>query len=204
MIDYTTDIENVKNYYADLLILQYHSKTRARETVKLGAEIYMGDGIVFQLQDVLDIDTAEGAQLDIIGKILDCPRLIPGFEVEKPFFTFEHTGDDYGFSIVGQPSQGYFKSLSFDYSSTYSLPDNDYRLLLKFKAIANRAIASWKELDDLFYNLFGEGIKIINNKDLTITYQIKQSLITDGLLAAIKLNYLEPPIGVGYNIVYVE
>lgn len=204
MADYSKEVEDTKEYYADLLILQYHSKYRARETVKMGVDLYLGDGVVFELQDVLDIDNAEGKQLDIIGKILDCPRLIPGFETDKPFFTFEHTGDDYGFSIVGQPSQGYFKSLNFDYSSMYSLPDNDYRLLLKFKAVANRAIASWKEMDDLFFNIFGDGIKIINNKNLTITYQIKQSLITDGLMAAIKLNYLEPPLGIGYNIVYVE
>ena len=203
-IDYTNQRESVKEHYADLLIMQYHSKYKARETLKLGAEIYMGDGLVFDLQDILDIDVAEGKQLDLIGKILDCPRVIPGFDIDKPFFTFEHTGDDYGFSIVGQPSQGYFKSLSYDYSSMYSLPDNDYRLLLKFKARANRARASWKDLDDIFFDLFGEGIEVVNNKNLTITYRVKQSMITDGLLAAIKLNYLEPPLGIGYNIEYIE
>lgn len=204
MIDYSQDIENVKDYYADLLILQYHSKQRAKETIKMGAEMYLGDGVVFQLQDILDIDTAEGAQLDLIGKILDCPRIIPGFEIDKPFFTFEHTGDDYGFSTVGQPSQGYFKSLSYDYSSMYSLPDNDYRTLLKFKAIANRARASWAGIDEIFNSVFGDSITITNNKNLTITYNILQSAVTDGLLAAIKLNYLEPPLGIGYNINYLQ
>lgn len=61
-----------------MLVLQYRNKPKARETIKIGADIYLGDGVIFQLQDILDIDTAEGPQLDIIGKILDCPRIVQG------------------------------------------------------------------------------------------------------------------------------
>lgn len=201
-IDYTEEIESVKEHYADLLIMQYHSKYKARETVKAGAEMYLGDGVVFQLQDVLDIDEAVGKQLDIIGKILDCPRTIPGLFVDVDFFTFEKE-NALGFSTVGEPSKGYFKDLNYDYRSFYSLLDDDYRTLLKFKAVANRAIASWKELDDLFFNLFGDAIKIINNKDLTITYEIVQSQMTNAIQACIQLGYFEPPLGIGYTIEYV-
>lgn len=88
MPDYTQDIQDVKTYYADLLILQYRNKPKARETIKIGADIYLGDGVIFQLQDILDIDKAEGAQLDIIGKILDCPRVVQGIYNDMIFSSF--------------------------------------------------------------------------------------------------------------------
>ena len=196
------DIDDIKEHYADLLIMQYHSQYKARETVKDGVDIYTGDGVLLDLMNTLDIDTAEGYQLDLIGKILDCPRIVPGLTTDVEFFSFEKE-NALGFSTVGNPSRGHFKDITLDYRSTYSLLDDEYRKLLKFKAVANRAIASWKELDDLFYNVFGEAIKVINNKDLTITYEIKNDLLDNAIRACLMLGYFEPPLGIGYNINYV-
>ena len=84
-----TEIESIENYYANLLIIQYRNKTKARATIKLGVDLYLGDGIVFDLQNVLDIDTAKGQQLDLIGKILGCNRNIFGYNVDKKYFSFE-------------------------------------------------------------------------------------------------------------------
>ena len=159
------DITEIQEHYADLLIMQYHSQYKARETVKTGVNIYTGDGVLLDLQDVLDIDVAVGKQLDIIGKILDCPRIIPGLTTDVEFFSFEKE-NALGFSTVGNPSRGYFKDITLDYRSTYSLLDDEYRKLLKFKAVANRARASWKDLDDLFYNVFNIG-KVFNKSAFT-------------------------------------
>lgn len=202
-IDYTNQRESVKEHYADLLIMQYHSKYKARETVKLGADIYMGDSLIFEIQDILDIDKAEGVQLDLIGKILDCPRAIPDEPKDVRFFSF-HKDDALGFSTIGKLSQGFFKDITYNYGSTYYLSDIDYRTLLKFKAIANRVRASWKEIDDIFYTIWGNAITVTNNKNLTITYNVSSAVLTDGLKAAIKLGYLEPPLGIGYDINYIE
>ena len=74
---YEQDVEDVKEYYASLLILQYRNKPKARETIKLGAELFLGDGLVFQLQDILDVDKAVGDWLDLIGKLVGAPRNVP-------------------------------------------------------------------------------------------------------------------------------
>ena len=74
---YEQDVSDVEEYYANLLILQYRNKPKARATIKLGANLYLGDGVIFQLQDVLDIDNAQGVQLDLIGKIVGAPRNVP-------------------------------------------------------------------------------------------------------------------------------
>lgn len=158
--DYTQDIEDVKEYYANLLILQYRGKIKARETVKEGINIYMGDTVLFQLQDILDIDVAEGAQLDIIGKILDCPRIV----------------------------------------DWVNLDDDDYRTLLKFKAIINVLRGSEAEMDEVYWNVFGDDILLKNNHDLTITYVVSSN-IESVVKIALDRGYLRAPEGVGLNYI---
>lgn len=197
---YQQDREDVKNYYADLLILQYHSKPKARETVKVGADIYMGDSLIFQLNDILDIDTAEGPQLDIIGKILDCPRIVQGIYTDLKYFQFHIDENSIGFSTVGNPTSGTFRSVKNYQKSEYSLPDEDYRFLLKFKAAVNVMRGSEAGIDEALWNAFGGDVLLKNNHDLTITY-IVSSAHTLAVLAAKNLGYYRAPEGIGASYV---
>lgn len=200
MPDYTQDIEDVKNYYADLLILQYRNKPKARETIKIGADIYLGDGVIFQLQDILDIDTAEGPQLDIIGKILDCPRVVQGIYNDMIFFQFYDGPDSVGFSTVGNPQGGNFRTIQNYNQSEYSLPDDDYRFLLKFKSAVNVMRGSERGIDDALWNVFQGDVLLKNNHNLTITYIVSAER-TLAALAAKQLGYYRAPEGVGANYV---
>lgn len=200
MPDYTQDIQDVKNYYADLLILQYRNKPKARETIKIGADIYLGDGVIFQLQDILDIDTAEGAQLDIIGKILDCPRVVQGIYNDMIFFQFYDGPDSVGFSTVGNPQGGNFRTIQNYNQSEYSLPDDDYRFLLKFKSAVNVMRGSERGIDDALWNVFQGDVLLKNNHNLTITYIVSAER-TLAALAAKQLGYYRAPEGVGANYV---
>ena len=200
MVDYTQEIQDVKNYYADLLILQYRGKQKARETVKTGVDIYMGDNVLFQLQDILDIDTAEGAQLDIIGKILDCPRIVQGIYSDLKYFQFHIDENSLGFSTIGDPVDAVFRTIRNYNQSQYSLPDDDYRFLLKFKSAVNVMKASMKGIDDALYATFRGDVLLKNNQDLTITYIVSASR-TLAALAAKNLGYYRAPEGVGSNYV---
>ena len=200
MPDYTQDIQDVKTYYADLLILQYRNKPKARETIKIGADIYLGDGVIFQLQDILDIDTAEGAQLDIIGKILDCPRVVQGIYNDMIFFQFYDGADSVGFSTVGNPQGGNFRTIQNYNQSEYSLPDDDYRFLLKFKSAVNVMRGSERGIDDALWNVFQGDVLLKNNHNLTITYIVSAER-TLAALAAKQLGYYRAPEGVGANYV---
>lgn len=200
MPDYTQDIQDVKTYYADLLILQYRNKPKARETIKIGADIYLGDGVIFQLQDILDIDTAEGAQLDIIGKILDCPRVVQGIYNDMVFFQFYDGPDSVGFSTVGNPQGGNFRTIQNYNQSEYSLPDDDYRFLLKFKSAVNVMRGSERGIDDALWNVFQGDVLLKNNHNLTITYIVSAER-TLAALAAKQLGYYRAPEGVGANYV---
>lgn len=199
--EYSLDVEAVKEYYADLLILQYRNKEKARETIKIGAENYLGDGLIFQLQDVLDIDKAEGKQLDIIGKILNCPRIIEGINPEQRYFSFEKPNAR-GFSTKNKISDGAWKNQFNSLFSIYSMPDNYYRILLKFAAVKNRLKASMSEMDDLLFLIFGNSIYLENNKNLSITYYITDEIRVPGQ-AAQKLGYLAAPNGITAIFEYI-
>lgn len=191
---------SIENYYADLLIIQYRNKPKARATIKLGVDLYLTDGLVFDLQNVLDINTAFGAQLDLIGKILGCNRNIFGFNINKKYFTFEKTSA-YGYSYYdsnheNQLSKGLWKNYRNSTASAYGLEDKDYRLLLKFKALYNLRRGSWGDLDRLYYKAFGNDVVIVNNKDLTISYTVSGNA-SIAFQAANYLGYIQPPLGIG-------
>lgn len=259
---YETQIANVENYYADLLIIQYRHKPKARATVKLGADLYLADGLVFELNNVLDIDTAVGAQLDLIGKILGISRNIPGFTVDKEYFSFEKNPSfidtvadyaalqaydttglidgaivkveedtnynnattfyqwdsnnstwiylknseiSYGYSYytsngtVNHLSKGLWKSYLNSIGSSFMLTDDDYRVLLKFKALYNIRVGSMKFMDDMLYRLFGNDIYITNNH-LSIDYNIpaQYSIAVDVIK---HLGLFDAPLGITVNYV---
>lgn len=192
-----TIIDDVKEYYADLLILQYRNKQRARATVQMGVDIYTGDGVMFQLPDILNIDVAVGAQLDLIGKILGCSRNVPGININTKFFSFHVDENSLGFSTIGDPSYGIVKTRSNSNFATYALPDEDYRQLLKFKAYLNRLDGTMAGMDEALYECFGNDINLKNNQDLSVTYEITNNTIP--IQAARVLGYLRAPLGVAVN-----
>lgn len=194
---YELETQEVENYYADLLILQYRGKPRARATIKLGADIYLADGLAFQLNDILDIDTAVGAQLDVIGKILNCPREIPGIAVNTKFFTFHVDENSLGFSTIGDPSVGNLKTRSLSNNSIYTLLDEEYRKLLRLKALSNVLEGTMAGIDEALYRVFGTDIKMVNNQDLSITYVIQTQ--DNAIEAAKALGYFRAPNGVAVN-----
>ena len=196
---YETELANIENYYADLLILQYRNKPKARATIKLFADICSGDGLVFELNDCLNIDTAEGKQLDLIGQILGCNRNVYGLTPDAKWFTFEKTGA-YGFSDKNALSEGYWKTYFNSSGSSYALPDSDYRLLLKFKAALNVMPSTMKAMDEVLYQIFGDNVTITNNQDLSITYVINQQ--TTVTKAAEILGYFSAPMGITVNFSY--
>lgn len=194
------DKEAVKEYYANLLILQYHSKRKARETIKVSADLYLADGLLFQFENLLDIDTAQGAQLDIIGKILDCPRIVQGIYNDLKFFQFHVDKNSLGFSTIGAPVDAVFRTIENYNQSEYSLPDEDYRFLLKFKSAVNVMRGSEAGIDEALYSAFGGDVLLKNNQDLTITY-IVSDRHTLAVLVAKNLGYYKAPEGVGSNYV---
>lgn len=65
-----------QEYYADLLILQYKTLPKARATIKALVKEAVSDGILLDVLDGFNIDTAVGKQLDILGKYIGLKRQV--------------------------------------------------------------------------------------------------------------------------------
>jgi hypothetical protein len=148
-----TDLED---YYKNLLIIQYHDKPKARATIAQWVDCMTGDGIMTQLWDAFDVDTAIGAQLDAIGKLVGIGR--------------------------------------------FDLPDDKYRVLIKFKILKNNIGTTMKDIDDAIFEYFGNSILVNNNKDMSITYILSDEL--GSLIPILTSEDLLPaPLGVGVSAI---
>lgn len=193
-------LADIKKYYADLLILQYKNKPKARATVQIGCDIYTGNGLLFEFENILDIDKAEGYTLDLIGKIVGVPRNVVSDSPNVEFFTFEKQNAN-GFSTVETLSNGVFKRSDMNYYDKNALTDINYRILIKLKAIMNRVRGTWAEMDNMYYSVFGDNLYFENNKDGTITYYYNSDYFDLELWnAIIKLGYLIAPLGISYTV----
>ncbi len=68
----TTD-ELVK-IYVDLLILQYRGKAKARGTIDTNVRPFIMDQLPIAVRDAFDVETAIGAQLNVLGKYAGVQR----------------------------------------------------------------------------------------------------------------------------------
>jgi len=72
--------DELKIFYADLLILQYKSKPRAYATIKAYVDMLIQNQLLFAIREAFDIETAVGAQLDVLGeKYAGISRLVNTF-----------------------------------------------------------------------------------------------------------------------------
>lgn len=148
----------IDDYYANLLIMQYHNKRKAQETIKSSTKA-LPDTLIQDIINGYDIDTAVGAQQDLLGVYLGVDR----YYVED--------GD------------------------LVALSDDDYRIILKLKAIANTSDLSHKSLDDSLYSFFSNTIRMDSDGNMEMTYFVPKNK-TPVILAAIQKEVLPRPMGV--------
>lgn len=67
-------LESLKQYYKDLLIMQYKGKPKAEATIEALTELSLMDDLAVDLVNAFNINTAEGSQLDVIGDIVGVER----------------------------------------------------------------------------------------------------------------------------------
>lgn len=64
------------DYYADLLILQYKTQPKARATISALTDKVIADGLLMDVINGFNLDTAVGKQLDILGKYIGLSRIV--------------------------------------------------------------------------------------------------------------------------------
>lgn len=167
-----------KAEYLALITSAFREKPKFAATVGVDVDIPVRvQELLKQILDVLfDLDTAAGAQLDIIGKWVGISRNV-SIPIEDVFFTWDGTlatGWDFG---IWQPNLAP--------TTVTVLPDDSYRTLIKAKIAANRwdgttdgAYAIW---DSLFTNFT---ILIQDHQDMSYDLAIVGGIV-DSLTAAL-------------------
>lgn len=75
------------------------------------------------------------------------------------------------------------------------LNDEDYRILIKLKAISNTSDLSHKSLEEALYNFFGNSVRMDSDGDMEMTYFVPKNK-TPIIQAAIQKEVLPRPMGV--------
>lgn len=188
--------------YSDLLIVQYRTKDKAVQTVQLFVNQALCDGLPQELQHCFDLDTAVGAQLTILGRIVGVPRNILGLDLEHTFFSFtDYVGEPASVGFGSYTDSPYSDDLFLSYytNTIYTLTDFEMRYLIKLKIIFNTVFSSTKDIVERLFEVFGEAVSFVDNQDMTLTYHVLapyQNVFT----AAEFLNILPRPMGVGVSL----
>ena len=200
--------EEIRDYYAGLLISQYRRKPKARETVKLCAGQFFCDGIAVDELNNFNLETASGEQLDFIGNIVGVKRRVYGINLDKTFARFIRYEDE---DITGVITFGRYEDdpypdayvMRYVDGVFYTLTDAPFRRLIRLKIIYNHQPATTKALVEALWSTFGNNIVLTDNADFSVTFDVSESH-TMVMIAAEFLKIIPCPMGVSYTINHPE
>lgn len=202
MADQAT-IDEITDYYCNLLIVQYNNLPNAQATIALFVEQFLASGISFDVRDGYDLETAIGMQLDVLAKYIGADRFFAA-QVLNDFFSFilyDDSGETYtsevgfcDYTDFGE-KPGSWLTYNDIVSGTYSLADADFRTLLKLKILQNNSNHSDKEIIEGVWALFGELLIPQDNYDMTMNYIVDTS-ISAIINIAYEKGILPKPMGV--------
>lgn len=200
-MDYSELTEFLRDYYANLLIVQYNGKPKAKKTIKLFADLLLVNCLALQLRDAFDYRTAVGAQLDIIGKWVGVSRFYDTelFETNAWFalIDWEEGGDNLqgGFSTFAtfESLDGGFLPYSTIVPDSNRLSDNDFRWIIGLKIIKNSINHTQGIIDEAIWE-YSNGEIYTEWSSHKLTYYYPSRLRVPMLVAQYK-NVLPCPIG---------
>jgi hypothetical protein len=198
------NINEVVEYYKNLLIIQYNQKENARAEIGLFIEQLLNNDIYSQVKNAFNLDTAVGKQLDIIGRIVGVDRFYEATgEAESDqgqVVEYIDTNTAYDVEVADYNSNLDNFEVS-DYASLQvdnKLSDNDYRLILKLRIVQNNSDHSEKSIDNGLFLFFGDEIVQSPSDNMTMVYFVKNNSKRIALIAFSK-GVLPRPMGVNLS-----
>lgn len=202
-------MEELIRFYSNLLIIQYNNKPKAKATIELLVDELLADGLVQDVINAYNLDTAVGNQLDVLGQYIGIDRFYRGIELEGAFFSFaedttewEETSTRKGFSTDANfnTKDGNFLTSDDVISGTLRLRDDNYRLLFKLKIVQNNINHSLKSIDDGLSSFFGSNIRVDDIGNMSIIYFVKSEQ-RNIFNVALQKGVVPKPMGVRINYI---
>ena len=213
----TEERKQIIEYYKNLLIIQYHNKPKAKAVIEtLVSEILNVVDFAIQIRDCFNIETAVGAQLDIIAKYFGVSRYYPDIIFNKEYYNFQYTEgsgvkppeaeapyppEGHPFQTVQKKGEGLYKTLRDRKRNPYTMTDSELRSLIKLRIICFKeeklTYSYWYEI---FFNFFNLEIIPVINSNMTVDYYIDSTTSHLYDIVSVHTEILPAPAGVGVNL----
>jgi hypothetical protein len=195
--------EKLMEYYAGLLIMQYNGRQNATETIRQLVRIAVGDGISYKVIDaygMIDVIGDQNALLDEIDE-LEKSEKISHAESKRAavrgMYTFQHASGhqlDIVAKFIGI-GRVYFK-----YGTAHALSDEDFRTLLRLKAINNNSNHSISDMVTAIWDTFRDGLIPFVSGIMSMMYFLDEEMFNRQILdAAVWHNSLPRHLAVKLN-----
>ena len=177
----------------NMLIWQYRGKPKAVATIEtLTNEASTVFKSAVALGDMLNIETATGWALDLVGMHVGMSRRVENY-VPRSYF-----GWGEGENIFGWGVGKWYEPGSATHDTTL-LDDDDFRFMIKAKILKNYQAGDLDSIIESVRFLFGETANVKDNYDMSMTIYIPVSLLNNFKIYAIKnMDILVRPVGVQY------
>lgn len=167
--------DELTEYYIDLLIIQYRRLSNARNTTGLLVQESVAGSVANAVRDGFDLDTAVGAQLDILAQYRGAQRVVFGLDLTKDFFAMPGYDDldpeaAFGFAEYGDTVTWYWALYADANQPLYAMTDDELRRLIKFLAETQSRNMTLQEIDNTLFEFFGTNVQLTDNGDMTMTY----------------------------------
>lgn len=201
-MDYTQYLEQLKEYYANLLIIQYNGKPKATQTIITLVKLLWASIVLLQIRDAFNWKTAFGKQLDIIGAWVGVTRFYNGqLFYFRPWFSLidwnsEPDNLQGGFSTYEniETLEGGFLTYENILPTQNRLSDEAFKTMIGLKIIKNSIPTTCKSIDNAIWEYFNGSVYTTWDVK-TLTYYYKSEL-AEVIEVAKEKNVLPVPTGV--------
>jgi hypothetical protein len=178
----------------NFIIWQYRTKPKALGTIRaIYAETDNTFKNVVQVADILNIDSATGYALDLVGKHVGVSRVL-STAIAKEYFGWREDNTALSFNI------GEFYRNGDALHASVVLNDNDYRFFIKARITKNYQNGEISNIVKSIKFMIGEHGNIIDAQNMTMNVLVNSDQLNSLTLYAIsKMDILVRPIGVMYR-----
>lgn len=208
-MDYTLELQNIKNWIKNLIIVQYRQSPKNRALIDLLCDVTFANNLILKIRDLcLNVEKSEGAQLDVVGKWVGIDRFYNAIDLwTHPYLalvTYEDitagTFDQYqgGFSTYEnfETHEGGF--LTYEAwqdvrTKVNAMGDEYFRHLIKLKIIYNSINHTCKNIDDAIWK-WSNGMVYTTWNTMEVTYHYDK-IYKNVMMLAIYKGILPHPTG---------
>lgn len=166
-------------FYQNLLLAQYQEGPKALATIEALVNCAICDLVLREAEDAFNLDTAIGAQLDVLGDYIGFSRRV-GVAPDLEYFNmtdYDNPSEtvvgmtDYGDTTANPTSTFYRYAMAGQ--GTADLSDEDYRLVLRWKVLYNGLGGSLYAIAEALYDVFGDEVICFDHKNMSLSYAVK-------------------------------